>query len=147
MPGKKIKPSDRVSNIAKRSSSSSSMLSLTPSQLNTAIMEMLSMRQAATRCDAVCRGNYYSNITVINIMRIMCLPSLYCTDEITYSLAFCSFNPVCIDQRSYVIALATEIQVSVAGNSEAVSTPLLYSSFHLTTSFLVEEQIIRCHNF
>lgn len=72
MPGKKIKPSDRVSNIAKRSSSSSSMLSLTPSQLNTAIMEMLSMRQAATRCDAVCRGNNYSIITVINIMQMMC---------------------------------------------------------------------------
>ncbi|XP_071145186.1 uncharacterized protein [Mytilus edulis] len=83
MPGKKIKPSDRVSNIPKRSSSSSSMLSLTPSQLNTAIMEMLSMRQAATRCDAVCRGNPITDAgkrkQMIKMLSVVMIPVLVIT--------------------------------------------------------------------
>ncbi|CAC5405324.1 Guanylate cyclase 32E,Guanylate cyclase soluble subunit beta-2,Receptor-type guanylate cyclase gcy-19,Head-specific guanylate cyclase,Retinal guanylyl cyclase 2,Heat-stable enterotoxin receptor,Olfactory guanylyl cyclase GC-D,Atrial natriuretic peptide receptor 2,Receptor-type guanylate cyclase gcy-9,Receptor-type guanylate cyclase Gyc76C,Receptor-type guanylate cyclase gcy-18,Receptor-type guanylate cyclase gcy-28,Receptor-type guanylate cyclase daf-11,Speract receptor,Receptor-type guanylate cyclase gcy- len=83
MRGKKVKPSDRVSNIAKRSSSSSSVLSLTPSQLNTAIMEMLSMRQAATRCDAVCRGNPITDAgkrkQMIKMLSVVMIPVLVIT--------------------------------------------------------------------
>ena len=56
---KKVAPLDaRVS----RSLSTNSMISLSPSELNHAIMEMLNMSQAATRCDAVCRGKLICSI-------------------------------------------------------------------------------------
>lgn len=43
-----------------RSVSTDSIISLTPSQINDAITSMLSMRQVATKCDAVCRGTFYN---------------------------------------------------------------------------------------
>lgn len=54
MTGGKVNPVEI--DIPHRPSTASSIFSLTPSQLNSTIMDMLNMRQAATRCDAVCRG-------------------------------------------------------------------------------------------
>jgi hypothetical protein len=56
---KRVAPLDARVN---RSLSTNSMISLSPSELNHAIMEMLNMSQAATRCDAVCRGKLICSI-------------------------------------------------------------------------------------
>lgn len=57
---KKIHPGDvRVG----RSLSNASNLSLSPSELNDHIMEMINARQAATKCDAVCRGKSFLLLT------------------------------------------------------------------------------------
>ena len=50
---KKVHPAELP---AGRTVSATSMLSLSPSELNGAIMEMLNVRQSANKCDAVCRG-------------------------------------------------------------------------------------------
>ncbi|CAG2252408.1 Receptor-type guanylate cyclase gcy-9,Receptor-type guanylate cyclase gcy-7,Receptor-type guanylate cyclase gcy-22,Receptor-type guanylate cyclase gcy-11,Guanylyl cyclase GC-E,Receptor-type guanylate cyclase gcy-17,Retinal guanylyl cyclase 1,Receptor-type guanylate cyclase gcy-12,Receptor-type guanylate cyclase daf-11,Guanylate cyclase 2G,Olfactory guanylyl cyclase GC-D,Receptor-type guanylate cyclase gcy-3,Receptor-type guanylate cyclase gcy-23,Receptor-type guanylate cyclase gcy-20,Receptor-type guanylat len=83
MTGTKVKPSDKEKQMSRVSASTTSMLSLTPSQLNTAIMDMLSMRQAATRCDAVCRGNPITDAgkrkQMIKMLSVVMIPVLVIT--------------------------------------------------------------------
>jgi len=56
---KKVAPLDARVN---RSLSTNSMISLSPSELNHAIMEMLNMSQGAIRCDAVFRGKLIGSV-------------------------------------------------------------------------------------
>ncbi|XP_052094557.1 uncharacterized protein LOC127730286 [Mytilus californianus] len=66
-----------------RSVSTDSIISLTPSQINDAITSMLSMRQVATKCDAVCRGNPITDAgkrkQMIKMLSVVMIPVLVIT--------------------------------------------------------------------
>ncbi|XP_052083557.1 uncharacterized protein LOC127720848 [Mytilus californianus] len=107
---KKIHPGDvRVG----RSLSNASNLSLSPSELNDHIMEMINARQAATKCDAVCRGNPITDAgkrkQMIKMLSVVLIPVLVITGMTANTFAIAVGNYISSSNVRQLLVFSIEL--------------------------------------
>ncbi|XP_071146999.1 uncharacterized protein [Mytilus edulis] len=107
---RKIHPGDvRVG----RSLSNASNLSLSPSELNDHIMEMINARQAATKCDAVCRGNPITDAgkrkQMIKMLSVVLIPVLVITGMTANTFAIAVGNYISSSNVRQLLVFSIEL--------------------------------------